>query len=146
MNKKYLVVILVILLSIGLFFALKNKEKKTTYNISDSRPEQQNNTENNFVQPTTFAEDIATDENIFLEVTEPANNSIVSNSGISLRGKTVGDATVFMNEQEIKANANGEFSTTVNLDEGVNLIYIVAADEYGNYVEKEITVTLETAE
>lgn len=148
MNKKYLVIILVILLSSGIFFTLKSKEKKTTNNISDITPGEQDNRKNNIIEPTTTVEnaDVTKNKNIFLEVTEPANNSIVSSSSIPLRGKTVGNTTVFINEQEIKANANGEFSTTVNLDEGENLIYIVAADELGNYIEKEITVILETTE
>ena len=40
----------------------------------------------------------------------------------------------------------GNFSVNYNLDEGENLLTIVANDQAGNYAEKEMTVFLQTQE
>lgn len=81
---------------------------------------------------------------ITLEVTEPANNSIVSNSSVMVKGKTSPGADVFINEKELKADSSGNFSTSLNLDEGENYILVSANDSNGNFSEKEIIVNLET--
>lgn len=99
-----------------------------------------------FTESTGNEADTADDRQVSLEIFEPTDQSTVTSSTITVRGKSVASASVFVNDQELKANANGEFSTTVNLDEGENVVYVVAADDFGNYAEKELTVTLETIE
>jgi len=51
-----------------------------------------------------------------------------------------------VNEKELIANGNGDFSTEIELFEGENTIFIVANNNTGDYIEKEITVHLESTE
>lgn len=77
---------------------------------------------------------------ITLTVSTPANNATVTTSSLSVKGKTVAGAEVFVNDIETTADANGYFSVTLKLEEGDNYILIVANDVSGNYAEKELTV------
>lgn len=78
---------------------------------------------------------------ISLSVSVPANNTTVSVESISVRGKTVPGAEVFVNDGTTVADASGNFSVTISLDEGENYILVVVNDALGNYSEKELTVT-----
>ena len=60
-----------------------------------------------------------------------------------VRGITVANAEVFINELEIRANVKGEFSAPITLDEGENTISIISNDEDGKSSEEELTVTYE---
>ena len=85
-------------------------------------------------------------EGLTLEVNLPVNNSTVNTVSTLVKGKTSPNVEVFINEKEIKADSNGEFSTTVVLEEGENYIIVSANDEQGNYAEKEVMVNLETVQ
>ena len=52
-------------------------------------------------------------------------------------------ADVGVNDAETKADATGNFSVTINLEEGENPILVVVSDANGNYSEREITITYE---
>lgn len=84
------------------------------------------------------------EEEIFIELTSPKDKDVVKTSLLNIKGKTVKNAEVFVNDKETKANALGAFSANLTLDEGENTIIISANDSLGNYIEKEITVTLES--
>jgi hypothetical protein len=84
------------------------------------------------------------EEEIFIELTNPKDKDVVKTSLLNIKGKTVKNAEVFINDKEIKADALGSFSANLTLDEGENTIIISANDNLGNYIEKEITVTLES--
>ncbi|MFA6081149.1 MAG: hypothetical protein WC741_01960 [Patescibacteria group bacterium] len=81
---------------------------------------------------------------IFLQVDEPKSNTTVNNPIINISGKTIANAYIFINEQELKADVNGNFTSATTLEEGENYILIVASDDLGNNVEKDILVNLET--
>jgi len=81
-----------------------------------------------------------------LEITEPKENALYKNPSIKIFGKTSPYAEVYINDIETKADEKGNFSAYYNLDEGENLLTIIANDSLGNYVEKEITVYLQTEE
>ena len=99
------------------------------------------------VQPSVSAEKSKSDaKTIFLQIDQPKNNETVATAIITLIGKTLPNASVFVNEQELKANANGDFSTKITLDEGENDVYVVAADDFGNSAEKDIIVNLESTQ
>lgn len=85
-------------------------------------------------------------QRLTLEVYQPKDKATVNSSTITVAGKTSALADVFVNEKELKADSNGNFSTNLNLDEGENIITVIVSDEQGNYAEKELTVTLETVE
>jgi hypothetical protein len=68
---------------------------------------------------------------------------------IKIEGSTESGATVFLHvnstEKELLADADGIFSTRMNLNEGENIIYAVAIDTNGNESQpsKEITVNFD---
>lgn len=78
---------------------------------------------------------------ISLQITQPQPNTTVSNPTITVSGKTSPNADVFVNDKELKANATGNFTTTITLDEGENPIIVVANDADGNSAEQQILVT-----
>lgn len=85
-------------------------------------------------------------QGLSLEVYEPKDNEVVNKPNLTIRGKTSPLAEVFVNEKELKADPQGNFSTVLSLDEGENVITVAASDVQGNYAEKELAVTLETVE
>jgi phosphate-selective porin len=78
---------------------------------------------------------------ITLTVSSPVNNAAVTSASVTVRGKTVAGAEVFVNDVETRADSSGNFSVKFTLDEGENYILIVANDANGNYAEKDLTVT-----
>ena len=83
-------------------------------------------------------------QGLTLEITEPKESSTYNSSLIKVSGKTSANTEIYINDIEAKADAFGNFSVNYNLDEGENLLTIVANDQAGNYAEKEITVYLQT--
>lgn len=80
---------------------------------------------------------------ITLTVANPIHNSTVTTASITIKGNTTPNADVFINEYETKADATGLFRYTMTLDEGENIIIIVANDENGNLAEEELIVNYE---
>jgi cytoskeletal protein RodZ len=83
-------------------------------------------------------------EKVFLNITAPLDKSVVKSASLLVKGQTVANAEVFVNDKETKADKNGNFSLYVTLDEGENTLTVIMNDSLGNYIEKEITVTLES--
>lgn len=78
---------------------------------------------------------------IKLNVSYPTNGTVVNTSSITVKGQTVPSGSVFVNDKELKADSQGNFSTTITLDEGENTISIAANDDQGNSSEVEMNVT-----
>lgn len=83
-----------------------------------------------------------------LEVTAPANNIFTNVASCIVSGMT-NDVTsspvrLTVNGEEVDVAANGAFSTTITLKEGVNTITIVATDGVGKVTTVTRTVTLDT--
>lgn len=79
-----------------------------------------------------------------LAVSTPSNGVLIKTNKTIVMGKTVPNAEVLVNEIEVKADAKGNFSATLTLDEGENTILVFANDADGNYAEKQLTVVSET--
>jgi len=73
----------------------------------------------------------------FLKVTEPKDESIVTSSVIPVSGTTSPDAVVSVNGEMVEVDEWGNFTTVVTLEEGPNIIEVIASDFEGN---KEGTV------
>jgi len=116
--KQAVVIVALIILS-ALFVYFRTREKTST------------------LQPSAIGEQIS------LAIVSPANNVTVSNGSISVSGKTNPSATVFINELETKANSQGVFGGTVALDEGENILVIVAHNDEGDSTEQELIVNYE---
>jgi len=87
---------------------------------------------------------------IFLSLDRPKHEDVVSKKTITISGKTIPDAIVSIiaeNSQDIITPAlNGDFSTTINIEDGQNLIEITAIAQNGESVKALRTVTFSTEE
>ena len=91
---------------------------------------------------TTPASQPAQDiEPIALTVLAPQDGDIVNAAQIQLNGTTSPDAVVTVNDEILIAGSDGAFQTTVTLDEGVNLIEVVASNATGGETFVDLTVT-----
>lgn len=81
-------------------------------------------------------------EKFFLEIISPIDNQTVSQSQLTVSGRTVAGADVSVNEKELRADGNGNFSAVISLEEGENPILITAGNQDG-FEEKEIVVYYE---
>lgn len=78
-----------------------------------------------------------------LEITFPQDGQTVNSNPITVTGKTDGGAKVTVSDFWAITNDDGTFSYRLNLQQGDNRVKIVATDEAGNKVEKEITIKRE---
>ncbi|MBI4297777.1 MAG: Ig-like domain-containing protein [Chloroflexi bacterium] len=72
---------------------------------------------------------------------EPADGSVVEASSITIRGQTLHGVVVSVNGELVDVDSNGNFSWQVALDEGSNIIDIIASDEAGNEVTAQLVVS-----
>lgn len=77
-----------------------------------------------------------------LEVTQPADGAEVYTDTIVVKGQTVAGATVSVNDTTGTADSNGDFSITINLEEGLNAIDVIAIDSNGKQGEVLILVNV----
>lgn len=78
---------------------------------------------------------------ISLTVSSPVNGLVSTSPTVIVKGITLPNADVAVNDSDLKADASGAFSVSIKLDEGDNVIVVIANDDQGNVAEKEITVT-----
>lgn len=122
--KKILILSLVLVALLGLILFL-NKNKNLT-NLS------------RFYNPKV------SNKSISLDITSPKDKEVVSSATVLVKGTTVPNADVFVNDKETKADSQGNFSVSLSLSEGENIINVTVNDSDGNFSAKEITVTSET--
>lgn len=81
---------------------------------------------------------------LFLEVTQPQDDTQVSTSSILVTGKTIPNAVVSVSVDDklemANVDQNGDFSVTVDLEEGPNFIEVIASDQQGN--EKSMSIAI----
>jgi len=96
------------------------------------------------LQPTaTAASAPATSESLWLQVLSPLDNAVVNSSQVDVTGSAPAGAVISVNDEILIAGADQQFITTVTLDEGPNLIEVIASDENGNEMSVLLTVTYE---
>lgn len=138
MSKVYLIVIFVLLVAVGAWYTMKKPTVGTVPSLPVTTPS--TNQASGTVTPTIADVNPAKNQ-IMLTVTSPANNASVTVPTVTVRGKTLPNAEVFVNDTQTKADATGTFAASVTLDEGENPIVIVANDDQGNSAEQELMVT-----
>ena len=81
-----------------------------------------------------------------ITITAPAAGTVVSSSVVTISGTVEDDGIVgvFLVDDEPVEVDDGAFSTTVQLDEGENIITVLAIDGTGKQVETSITVFRDT--
>jgi len=98
--------------------------------------------------PETTSE--ISDSDLFLTVTQPANESIINADRVEVIGITAPRAVVSVNGNPTEVDEEGNFTMMVILEEGPNLIEVIASDVQGNqeshplvliYVPSEMTET-----
>jgi len=86
------------------------------------------------VTPTPPAEEVTptpTPE-FFLTVTQPADDSIISTDKVEVRGRTSPGALVSINGELVEVDEEGNFTMMVVLEEGPDIIEVIASDLEGN--------------
>lgn len=87
---------------------------------------------------------------IFLNLDSPKDEEVVNKKVITISGKTIRDAIVSIiteNSQDVITPAlNGDFSTTLTIGDGQNLIEVTAFSQNGETAKILRTVTFSTEE
>ncbi len=142
-SKAYIFLIgalVVVVLGVGVFALYRSSANPTTM-----PPYQAPSKPYSPSQPTTTPTQVSQNQ-ITLTVSSPTNGQEVSTPTIVVTGKTVPNADVVVNETDLKADANGNFSITITLEEGDNYLLITASDPAGNFSEWEGSVTYTPAQ
>lgn len=79
-------------------------------------------------------------QDLFLSIAAPADESVVNESTVTVQGRTTPDAVVSVNEQVAAVDASGAFAMRLTLVEGPNTISIVASNFQGQQASKVLTV------
>lgn len=146
MKKAILFFFALLLIVLGFyFFKNKNSDFKKITQVLENEKNLFLNKENNSPKQEN-SQDVyqSVSEGLDIEIIEPQNNITVNSQNLKIKGKTSPNIEVFVNEKELISNEKGEFQADLILDEGENIITIVASDKQGNYAEKEIVVNFET--
>ena len=98
--------------------------------------------------PTAINQPAPTDGSVvaqplFLQVTSPLDGDTVNTAQVDVIGSASTGTVISINDDILIVGDNGQFKDTVALDEGPNLIEIVASDDGGNETYLELTVTYE---
>jgi len=128
----------------GTFMALKKKPINTTNNsttqISVTPIISQ---DQNQITPT-----LSPTQNS-LDIFEPQNNSVVSDSKLVIKGQTDNDAIIIIttpqNSYSLIADSSGNFDTTINLNPGINHLKVTSISPNDTENNTELFVTFTTA-
>ena len=90
--------------------------------------------------PLVFMGGDAKNNRLPLTVTSPQDESIVNTFETVVTGITAPDAVVSVNGMLVDVDADGEFSTTVSLEEGPNSIEVIASDYESHEASQILTV------
>lgn len=78
-----------------------------------------------------------------IQILSPQDEEVVKTKQIEVTGKAPVETVISINDQIILVPASGDFSAPVTLEEGPNIIELVASDENGNELDIILTVVYE---
>ncbi|HSX40283.1 MAG TPA: hypothetical protein VLF68_01580 [Candidatus Saccharimonadales bacterium] len=85
---------------------------------------------------------------LFLNIDNPKDEDVVSKKVVTVSGKTFPDATIAIitdtDQQVVTPTASGDFSTTVTIEDGANIIEVTAIAPTGEEIKQLKTVTYST--
>jgi hypothetical protein len=84
-----------------------------------------------------------TSGSLTVTVFEPEDGAVVNTDRVKVKGEAPPETVVTINDDILIVEDGGMFESEVGLDEGPNVIEIVASDLDGNEVDFMITVTYE---
>ncbi len=67
----------------------------------------------------------------FIKLDKPASNFTITDYAIEVVGQTEPSASLTINGEEVAVNNDGYFSSTINLESGLNMLTIEARDRFG---------------
>lgn len=91
----------------------------------------------------------ASPSGVYLNIDSPQDESVVDNKVLTVSGKTIPGATVVIltssSKQVVQPSQAGDFSTTINLDDGTNLLQVTSfgTDGLSTTVVKTVTYSTE---
>jgi hypothetical protein len=80
---------------------------------------------------------------LFLTIRQPLDESIVNTEQVEVIGEAPPDTVVTVNDEILIVGPEQEFTVSISLEEGPNLIEIVASDFAGNETSQLLTVYYE---
>ena len=95
------------------------------------------------IQPTPTVISVNASGSLWLQVLSPPDEAVVTTSQMDVIGLAPVAAVITINDDILIVGADGQFKTTVFLEEGPNLIEIIASDVNGNETSLLLTVTYE---
>lgn len=146
MKKIVIITILFLALVLVGIFGLSGMDKRLNQLKNPTLPSSQQTGESQTEVPSQVKTMGAAEASVIVQITSPSDKTTLSSPYVTVRGKTLPLAEVFVNDNETKADADGNFSSSITLDEGENVIMVVANDSMGNAGEAEITVTYAPSE
>ncbi len=81
-----------------------------------------------------------------LRVSEPADAATLNTDTVTVKGQTQPGATVNVNDQIGTADAEGNFSVSIALDDGLNAIDVIATDNNGKQGEILLMVNVDLSQ
>lgn len=148
-KELFITVILGALLGFGLtggFLAVKNHSSNQTSTLITITPIPSNADVKSSPAPT---ETILSTGNDQIVIDYPLNESIVTNSKITLKGNSSSKSTLIittpLKTYYTTADDTGHFSLDIEIDSGANLIQIDSIDSQDNQSTTQILVTYSTA-
>ncbi|MBI5031260.1 MAG: hypothetical protein HZB51_12090 [Chloroflexi bacterium] len=94
-------------------------------------------------KPSSVTAKTPTATELRMQITAPADESIVSTAKVQIVGQTLPNAVVSVNGDLVNLDPVGKFQYAITLDEGANIIEIVASDFNGNEQDKILRVIYE---
>ena len=121
-----------------------NSNNPTTIPASTASPLPQEVIPTTDIQPTptliTAPEPSGT---LWLQVLSPQDEAVVNTPQVDVIGSAPAGAVISVNDEILIVGDDGQFKTTVSLDEGPNLIEIIASDDNGNETSLILTIIYE---
>lgn len=100
------------------------------------------------IKPISIVSTPTPKPSVFLKIDEPNDEKVFDKKIISVSGKTVSGAIIVIllenSEEVLNPTGNGDFTTTITLENGENLIQITAIGPDGQDSTVERTITYST--
>lgn len=144
MKKELVLILLVILVVLGGAWYLGRKQNQNPTPANNEMPVNQQNTQLSTNEGNVSDRTDVSKNQISLTVSEPVDGQTTTSSSIIVKVKTVPNADVSVNDIDLKADAQGNFSTSLTLDDGENDITVVAVNDQGQSAEKDLTITYDS--
>jgi hypothetical protein len=145
--NKYLILLILILIGCGPTPTAVPLVPETTPNspsVIPPTPGPQDVIPTVIIQPTqTVASAPVTSGSLWLQVLSPQDEAVINIPQVDVIGSAPAGTVVSVNEEILIVGDDQQFKITVSLDEGPNLIEILASDENGNEMSFFLTVTYE---